>query len=315
MSDYKEYDGLVVVTPKDFERLSMHHQRIVDLLPVRNLYIVGSPEIADLIKKENLNALFINENDIVSFDDVYNCIQDMMAPILSGRPLPRGICGWYYQQFLKMQFARICKDEFYMVWDGDTVPCKTFSMFDKNGLPILDLKNEYHKPYFDTLSILFPDLKKVQKKSFIAEHMLFNCKLMCEILDNIEANDSIPGTHFWEKIIHAVGIDNIQSNSFSEFETYGTYVATRHPDTFILRTWNSLRYGGNYFFPETICERDFTWLSRDFFAISFEKGHTVREDHVNLFDNPKYQEKLTARQMLELAQEDFEEGYIETWDD
>lgn len=46
-------------------------------------------------------------------------------------------------------------------------------------------------------------------------------------------------------------------------------------------------------------KRDYDWLAKDFFAISFEKGHTVRPDLDNLFSNLVYQGKLSARQMLE----------------
>ena len=35
----------------------------------------------------------------------------------------------------------------------------------------------------------------------------------------------------------------------------------------------------------------------------------------NLFDNKEYQKKLSARQMLEIAQEEFKEGsYLEVWE-
>lgn len=57
------------------------------------------------------------------------------------------------------------------------------------------------------------------------------------------------------------------------------------------------------------------WLGRDFYAISFEKGDTVRKDQKNLVDNRKYQEELSTRRMLRIAQEQFEEGgYLEVWE-
>ena len=66
---------------------------------------------------------------------------------------------------------------------------------------------------------------------------------------------------------------------------------------------------------EAITDDDYNWLGKDFFAISFEKAHSVREDHENLFNNKEYQSKLSARQMLELAQEDYEgDSYREVWD-
>ena len=39
----------------------------------------------------------------------------------------------------------------------------------------------------------------------------------------------------------------------------------------------------------------------------------MRADHKNLFDNPEYQAKMSARQMLENAQKEFKEGNIEKW--
>ena len=41
---------------------------------------------------------------------------------------------------------------------------------------------------------------------------------------------------------------------------------------------------------------------------------SVREDLENLFNNPRYQDKLTARQMVEIMQEE-SEGYNEVWDE
>ena len=92
-------------------------------------------------------------------------------------------------------------------------------------------------------------------------------------------------------------------------------MAERYPEAYRLRNWHSFRYGGVFFNLDTISDTDYAWLARDFFAISFEKGDSVREDQKNLFDNKKYQEKLSARQMLEIAQEEFKDGsYLEVWD-
>lgn len=116
------------------------------------------------------------------FDVVHKAMGERMESLLAGRQLPRNITGWYYQQFLKMQYARMCKDKYYMVWDGDTIPCRRFSMFSEDGKPYLDLKHEYHGEYFNTLAKLIPDLHKCIGKSFISEHMLMRCDLMCEKL-------------------------------------------------------------------------------------------------------------------------------------
>ena len=161
---------------------------------------------------------------------------------------------------------------------------------------------------------LLPGVGKVIGRSFISEHMLIKREYMLELIEEIEQNESIPGNAFWEKILNSIPAEKIQEAVFSEFETYGSFVAVRHQSAYRLRSWHSFRLGGEFFDPATICDRDFEWLGRDFDAISFEKGHFVREDHKNLFDNPRYQEKLSPRKMLETVQEVFQDGYIEVWD-
>lgn len=319
MKDGIEFKTLIVITPKDCKRLLSLYPRIVENIKYGKLLFVGSGEVGDIVLSDpgiGQDCAFANENDIIPFDEVHKCIAKRMETILAGRELPRGITGWYYQQFLKMQYAYICEDEYYMVWDGDTIPCKEVNMFQaESGKPYLDMKHEYHKEYFDTMAVLLPGFGKVIERSFISEHMLFRADFMRGLIDDIEKNSDIPGEKFWEKIINAIPPEKIQDSSFSEFETYGTYVALKHMNDYILREWHSFRQGGNFFSMDTICDRDFNWLSRDFDAISFEKGHEVREDNANLFDNPYYQEKLSPKQMLQAAQMEYKEGYKEVWAD
>ena len=312
-----EYDALIVVTAKDFERVQSQYHRLAANLPVRRIFFVGSAEVERLVENAGLGEKvgFLDENAVLSFEAVHAVMKEALKDVLQGQELPRGITGWYYQQFLKMQYARMCEDAYYLVWDGDTIPCAPFSMFKEGtNMPYLDMKNEYYPQYFDTMEKLIPDLHKCFEKSFISEHMLMNSEIMRQLLSEIESNSDIAGESFWEKVIHAIDAKGLQENSFSEFETYGTYVAMRKPESYRLRDWHSFRYGGVFYSLETISDADYAWLSKDFFAISFEKGDFAREDQKNLFDNKKYQEKLSARQMLEIAQQEFKEGsYIEVW--
>ena len=314
------FDTLVVITKQDLLRIKSNFARLIRWLPEGRIIFVGSADVADVLNdwtdstaKPDNRITFINENDIIPFKNVHSVIAEKMAPLLDGRELPRGITGWYYQQFLKMEYSSICKDEYYMSWDGDTVPCKCFSMFKEDGKPFLDLKHEYNELYFTTMGRLIPGLKKFIDASFISEHMLFKCDIMKRLIEKIEVDDGIPGSRFYEKIINCIPLEDIQENAFSEFETYGSFVCLTVPNAYRLREWHSFRLAGEFFDPETISDEDYEWLSHDFDAISFEKGMFVREDHKNLFDNKEYQSKLSARQMLEIAQEEFEEGYKEVW--
>ncbi len=316
MKDKIDYSCIIVITPKDFLRLKDLYKRLVRNLPSERLLFVSGDDIVEPLKNTGWgqNVGYINENELLSFDSVRECLTEHLKPLLGNEPVPRGAVGWYYQQFLKMEYSRICEDEYYMSWDGDTIPCAPFSMFQKDsGKPYLDLKQEYHALYFETLEKIIPGMRKVIGKSFISEHMLFNKSIMQELIRKIEENRLLPGENYWEKIIHAIKPEQISESAFSEFETYGTYVAYMAPDHYKLREWHSFRLGAEFFDPNTICDRDFDWLAKDFQAISFEKNQFVREDNRNLFDNPEYQKKLSARKMLEVAQEAFNGGYIEVW--
>lgn len=329
------FDTLVVITPKDFVRLRSNYRRLIRWLPKGKVIFIGNTDVGELVEelKGTLKSYipdktgnnsgnaegytdrigYINENDILPFENVHKVMEDKMQPLLKGKELPRGVTGWYYQQFLKMEYCRKCENEYYMSWDGDTVPCRDVKMFREDGTPYLDLKHEYNELYFETMGRLIPGLKKLIDASFISEHMLFKCGIMKRLIDKIETNDKIPGSRFYEKIINSIDLEDIQSNGFSEFETYGSFVCLTAPQTYRLREWHSFRLAGEFFDPDEITDEDYEWLGRDFDAISFEKGMTVREDHRNLFDNKEYQVRLSARQMLEIAQEEFLEGYKEVW--
>ena len=318
------FDTLVVITPTDFLRLKSNYIRLIRWLPNGRITFIGNEEVGRLVDELGVEAEgwageavgenrigFVNENDVIPFDEVHRVMASKMEPLLKGRELPRGITGWYYQQFLKMEYSRICEDEYYMSWDGDTVPCKKVEMFNDEGKPYLDLKHEYNELYFTTMGKLIPGLKKFIEPSFISEHMLFKCDIMKKLIAKIESSESISGGRFYEKIINCIPLEDIQGNGFSEFETYGSFVCLTSPMTYKLRDWHSFRLAGEFFDPNKISDDDYKWLAHDFDAISFEKGMTVREDNKNLFDNKEYQSKLTAGQMLKIAQEEFEDGYIE----
>ncbi len=312
------FNTLVVTTPPDYLRVRNLLHRIPENIHYGEIIFIGNDEVGKLVSEdfEPTVCRHINENDILPFDEIHSLMSERLAPIANGKEIPRKSTGWYYQQFLKMKYASCCTDKWYMTWDGDTIPCKNINMFhEENGLPYFDYKSEHHTLYFDTLKKILPGFNKIIGNSFISEHMLFNKDYMSEMISKIEANDQISGTHFWEKILNAIAPTDIQEAAFSEFETYGSYVSLCYTGSYRLREWHSFRYGGLFFDPKSITDDDFNWLGKDFFAISFEKQQFVRDDLKNLFNNKEYQQKLSARKMLEIAQEAATEGYEEVWSD
>ena len=183
MNIIQSYDAIIVVTAADYARLQRNYIRLLSNMPCRRVLFVGNEEVHSLVTASGAGdrAGFLDENNILPFQRVHEVMKHALKDILNGRELPRGVTGWYYQQFLKMQYCFMCQDAYYLVWDGDTIPCKPFSMFGKDGnTPYFDLKQEYHEEYFRVMSKLIPGMGKSISKSFISEHMLMNCSIMKE---------------------------------------------------------------------------------------------------------------------------------------
>ena len=73
--------------------------------------------------------------------------------------------GWYYQQFLKMEFARsrYAKD-YYLIWDSDTIPLNPVSFLTPEKM-VFTPKTEYHEPYFRTMqALIVPSSSSDDKK-------------------------------------------------------------------------------------------------------------------------------------------------------
>lgn len=154
--------------------------------------------------------------------------------------------GWYFQQFLKMQactFAGIA--EHYLIWDSDTILLRELEFFDEQGRVLVTPTKRHNKPYFQTLKRLL-DLEKRTDYSFVAEHLMVRTAYMRELLERIEecATDRQSWT---EAILDAVTPAHLPTIGFSEYETYGTYVAARYPDSFTTRELKGTRKGAAAF--------------------------------------------------------------------
>ena len=180
--------------------------------------------------------------------------------------------GWYYQQFLKMEFARssYAKD-YYLIWDSDTIPLNRLSFLTPSKM-IFTPKTEYHEPYFRTIQAFFGYGKAVDY-SFIAEHMLISVPIMKELIRKIETS-GIPGDSWFEKVINATPAD--EPNGFSEFETYGTYCHYNYPDYFILKELRTFREAGSIY-SRSISKRKLRKLSKKYDTISLESWNTPRK--------------------------------------
>lgn len=187
---------------------------------------------------------YCEENNVVLLDEcklIPNLTVKKVRELVDSHFTEPMRAGWYFQQFLKMGFAlsEYAKD-YYLIWDADTFPTTPLQFFDEHGRMLFTQKDEYHRPYFETMQRLM-GLGKTVEFSFIAEHMMVKTNYMRELIHTIEKSE-IKGDYWFEKVINAIDPSSILG--FSEFETYGTWVNCNHRDSISYRRLRTIRDAG-----------------------------------------------------------------------
>lgn len=264
-------------------------------IKARKIFVVSSRKI---LENDLLGCEFLDENavlDGLSFDSVKDKLSSLDAFTKN--------TGWYLQQFIKLGISRICNDEYYLVWDADTVPLNPIPFFDKKGRPYLNLKREYFSVYFRTIENLL-NLKKTRRESFISEHMLFKTDIVLRMLKEIEGNPNFKGDSFWEKILYASDLHHFDfvkddQRFFSEFETYGTYCEHYFPDLYAVRKLRTLRHGVDFLGKDADGEI-LEWASKDFDTISFEKWGTPIPEMMKLVESTSCRNEMRFADVIRL---------------
>ena len=268
-----EYDLIIPCSLSDIKLFFQNKIYYDKYINYSNIILIGESSISKLIKNES-SISFISEDFLVSKKNINEFLLKM-------RNISTDRDGWYEQQFLKMAYSYICKKDYYLIWDADTIPIKSIQMF-KNNHPFFDMKTEHHIPYFNTIKKLIPGLK-FKERSYISEHMMIRTEFMRNLLLKIELNEQLAGKFFWEKILMSIDIQDMNFSGFSEYETYGAYVDSEYPYTYRHRNWFSLREANTYFGnSKNLNKDDINWLSKYYHAISFEKVNIFEEKYLNI---------------------------------
>lgn len=201
--------------------------------------------------KETNNVVLIDEDTLVlgmTYSSVQESLKSHFKCFFS--------TGWYFQQFLKMGFAETtyAKDK-YLIWDSDTIPLHEIKMLSPEGKPYFTAKTENHRPYFETMERLL-GFGKQKDFSFIAEHMVVEVNIMRDLLKTIQDSKTI-GNSWFEKIINSTS--GTHPNSFSEFETYGSYCCLFYPECYETRTLKTLRQAG-FLYGHGVTKKDLKTL-------------------------------------------------------
>ena len=293
---------IIPIIKRDFDRMTWDFSVFFDCLPITRIVFIGPAELETAVKEEaattaeSYDIEFLNENELIDYKRVQKFLNGLMTKWGYGMT-ENSKPGWYYQQFLKMEYSRICEGDYYLSWDADTIPLHRIELFDADDIPYLDVKREYCADYFITIWRML-GMNKSNEKSFISEHMLFSKIRMQELIAELEAT-TYEGEQYYEKLFAAMGVDNIK-RGFSEFETYGTWISHRYPKDYHIREWKSLRKGGVFFDVEKMTLKDREWLGKSFDAISFEKYHPYMQEWAELFQDPQYRQTMRADEIYEM---------------
>lgn len=272
-TDYikKDFDIVMPIKESDWETAKRTIPYLRKFLHPKKIVIISSSNLVKNLNGNHKDIIFVDENHLIrelSFNEVKNVIKDTKIECK--------FTGWYFQQFLKLGYSKICSEDYYLVWDADTLPINDIYFFNNKMQPLWNLKREYVKAYFKTLQKLL-NLKKSIAESFITEHMLINTNICKKMLNDIEKNNNIPGNLFWEKILYSCDTSLVYQ-SFSEFETYGTYCYNYYKDLYGIRQLRTLRCAKEFVPYEYLNKDIINWISKDFDTISFESwGETFTE--------------------------------------
>lgn len=261
------YDIIIPCSKYDIEflpKVTYYIRR--NLVDADNIYVITSKsnfkKLHSLIS--DVNKLKIIDEDTLVDGLTFNTLKSYLAKFNASNRT-----GWYLQQFLKMGFSisKWC-DKYYLSWDADTLALRYIDFFDEESHPLFTRKVEYNEPYFTTMKKLI-GYSKTADFSFIAEHMMFKPTIMQELIDSIESS-KVAGKTWIEKIINAC--DCKDSPSFSEFETYGTYVWNKYPDMYRTQKLNTFRAAG-LIKGRLIDKKTIELLAFDMDTASFEQFH------------------------------------------
>lgn len=181
--------------------------------PIGQFYIVSPCSKAIKQFCIDRDCVFLDEADVLPLqkNDIHYTVRE------------KDRSGWLFQQFLKFGVASQVEQPFYLVMDADTVLIRPHS-FRYQLKTIFFYASYRHRPYFHTYQKLL-NTNKTKPFSFVSHYMLFERDKVRGLCDTLEATSH----KSWYDAIMS-HIDSNENSFFSEYETYGNYVAAKFPD-------------------------------------------------------------------------------------
>ncbi len=237
------YDAVICVAPKHLETAAITIRSLLRFTRAGTVHILSPKQVhADLELKF---SQWIAEGRIALIDEVgaFPAVDvEQLRSMFKKRTGAEKWFGWYLQQFLKMAAADLSGiGDHYLIWDSDTVLLQDLEFFDEEGRTLVVPETEHHLGYFRLMEKLLGFGRQVDH-SFIAEHLMVNKEYMRGLMAELQSK-APPNKPWPEWILDSIDDADICRSGFSEYETYGNYVAMNYSDSYALRRVKSTRRG------------------------------------------------------------------------
>ena len=184
-----------------------------NIVNYRNIYIVSYNQ--DIVIE---GCIIVDESVFVFKDIVFDKIG-----------VNRG--GWYFQQLIKLYAGFILPDilDTYLVIDSDTFFLRP-TTFLKNEKCLYNYGSQFHEPYFTHMKKMNENFEKMNVKSGICHHMMFQKTYLNEMIAMVEKKHN---DKFYNVFIS--NVEDINGSGASEYEMYFNYMLKYHDDKIIIR--------------------------------------------------------------------------------
>ena len=266
-------DVVTACRAADLPVLGLAFTALKKQVPLRRLHVITAP--GNFAKYRRILGA---EPELIDEDSFLPGMTLAEVSRLALPGFPHG-AGWYFQQLLKLQFCYVrTEEEYYLIWDADTVALRPLEFFDKSGTMLLTIADEEHPPYFDNYRKLLGEEPR-RECSFIAQHMVVRKAIVREMLGRIESH--LPGNESWAwKIMRH--LEGTHANLFSEYELVGHYTKNHYPQEVQFRRLPWLREG-----TQTIggipSAKQLEALGREYAFAAFEAKHRPLRKWVRRF--------------------------------
>ncbi len=172
------------------------------------------------------------------------------AALVAAAPPDR--LGWVRQQFLSLIHVSTRARAPCLIWDADTIMLRR-QLLLRDRAARLAISQEHHQPYFTLVRSLLPDLPLPMYTSTVAHHLVVDPNLLGELLAEIERG---PGGRPWWRALTS-HLDRTNPSPMADYELYGQWIRTRHPDRVDLVAFRNTAMARTAFSADTA-----RWLER-----------------------------------------------------